>query len=211
LNEAKEEWTDFAVENASELSGQEIDTLATNAQGVVWLGTAAGVMMRDEVKPYIEAGNPAHNGQQVNTSAKIYLTFSEPMKIEAVQSAFTLLNSHQIAVEGDFEWSDDARSLTFTPHHALEANQTYTVSMATSAVDLAGNSLSPGKYTVTFLTDSGGGSIEPTANRDVSMSGSGCFIDSSGNRSRFNRSRFLLNFQSRLLGRLLKFFYYICT
>ncbi|MEW5801163.1 MAG: Ig-like domain-containing protein [bacterium] len=177
----KNTWKNFAAEDTNTLSTQRIKAVAINSRGEVWIGTDDGLVMRDEVSPYVVAQEcyPA-NHARVDTSVKIRITFSEPMKIEKTRSAFTLKDNNQNTIEGTFSWSSDKRTMEFTPiQSAVKTNQTYIISMKTSAVDLAGNPLSE-EYKVYFSTSNS----QSVAGSGVDLSGSGCFINASGTQAR---------------------------
>jgi len=172
-------WTNFAEENANELSNQSINALALNSRGEVWISTDNGLAMRDEVNPFVAWSFPGAN-DEVSTSVKVRISFSEPMKRTVTQNAFTLRDADQKTIQGALFWFDDS-TLDFTPQQgALKANETYTVSVGTSATDFLGNPLAPIEYSVTFSTS---GSGELAVRNRVDLAGSGCFIKSLASQS----------------------------
>ena len=71
------------------------------------------------------------------TSPIIRISFSKPMDRASVERAFSISGG----VNGTFQWSSDSRSVTFLPSGALQAGTSYTVVLATTATDLAGNQM----------------------------------------------------------------------
>jgi Bacterial Ig-like domain/Periplasmic copper-binding protein (NosD) len=71
------------------------------------------------------------------TSPIIRISFSKPMDRASVERAFSISGG----MNGTFQWSSDSRSVTFLPSGALQAGTTYTVVLATTATDLAGNQM----------------------------------------------------------------------
>ncbi|HLE55249.1 MAG TPA: Ig-like domain-containing protein [Thermoplasmata archaeon] len=93
----------------------------------------------DVTRPTVTADAP--EGAGTNLTPSITLTFSEAMDPVSVQQAFSITPS----INGDFAWSADGRTLTFTPARALQASTTYVVVVDTGAKDLAGNTMSAAK------------------------------------------------------------------
>jgi len=81
---------------------------------------------------------PADGESNVRLDSKIILTFNQPMEKTSVEENFSLRNSFGSAVEGKFEWNEDATQLTFTPARLLQRNQSYTVSLDGKAQALGG-------------------------------------------------------------------------
>ncbi len=71
------------------------------------------------------------------TSPIIQITFSKSMNRASVELAFSISGG----MNGTFQWSSDSRSVTFLPSRSLQAGTTYTVVLATTATDLAGNQM----------------------------------------------------------------------
>lgn len=85
-------------------------------------------------------------GANTNVTPRIVITFSEPMDRASVQQAFAITP----VIDGDYTWSADSTTMTFTPRPLLGGTQ-YTVIIGTDAMDLAGNRLSP-QRTFQFVT-----------------------------------------------------------
>jgi|GEM_PF-3259210 len=177
-----QKWTNFAKEEVSNLSDKNITALLVTPTGDLWLGTDQGLMKRDEVSPYIVNSFPADGGQ---IKDRIRITFSEPMASDTVQRAFTLMDAVKATIDpnnaGEFVWYNDHTTLEFIPSSTLFDGKTYTIILDTSqAKDLAGNPLSAEKDKITFFVQENqrsGPSFTGNDN-DVTLSGSGCFINS---------------------------------
>jgi hypothetical protein len=87
----------------------------------------------DVRNPYVT--NSAPVGADTNTTPWIAITFSEPMDRNSVEQALSLTP----AINGNFQWSADSRTVTFVPARELQTGQTYFVVVDIGARDLAGN------------------------------------------------------------------------
>jgi hypothetical protein len=191
-------WINYAGENDNALSGQSINALALNSRGEAWIGTDEGVVMRDEISPFVVRGEiVSADTAHTSTGAIVRITFSEPMKHgeygerSVTENAFTLRGADQEAIEGDFSWSDDGTTMEFTPRDVvLQTDQSYKVSINTSATDLAGNSLAL-KYNVSLSTNGGQTPGRSLLGGNVNLAGSGCFIKSLGTQTGSWLSRLL--------------------
>jgi hypothetical protein len=83
--------------------------------------------------PTVSAATPS---AQAAISDSVTVTFSESMDRQSAENAFSIAPS----VDGSFSWTGDA-TLVFAPAAVLEAQTTYTVTIAATAADLAGNTL----------------------------------------------------------------------
>lgn len=101
----------------------------------------------DVTRPFVVSQAP--EGAGTNASPLIVIQFSEPMDPQFTQLAFSVTP----AMNGNFVWSPDGRSLTFTPARPLQPGTTYVVVVDTGATDRAGNNLAAPK-TFTFTTSS---------------------------------------------------------
>jgi hypothetical protein len=89
----------------------------------------------DVTRPVVMSYTPV--ATNATTSAIIQITFSKTMNRASVERAFSISGG----VNGTFQWSADSRSVTFLPSRALQASTSYTVVLATTATDLAGNQM----------------------------------------------------------------------
>ncbi len=77
------------------------------------------------------------DGSTAPTNTTISITFSEIVAADSAESAFSI---NPVAA-GSFDWSDPGKTMIFTPDYELDKNITYTVTIANSVCDLAGNTL----------------------------------------------------------------------
>jgi len=104
------------------------DTIyALDSQNIDYLPLAVNVF------PIVIGNTPV--GTEIPVTTEITLTFSKSMNQSSVQSAF----STSPATTGSFSW--DANNMTYTPDSNLAYSTTYTVTVGTGAMDLAGNNL----------------------------------------------------------------------
>ena len=89
----------------------------------------------DTTRPVVTSYAPT--ATNATRSPIIQITFSKSMDRKSVEQAFSISGG----VNGTFQWSSDSRSVTFLASGALQAGTTYTVVLATTATDLAGNQM----------------------------------------------------------------------
>ncbi len=90
----------------------------------------------DTTPPAVTENTPT--GENVPVSTKITITFSEPMNEESVEYGFSIYDSKEFRVSGEFSWEEN--TMTFTPSSNLDYDTDYFVGLY-DARDLAGNSL----------------------------------------------------------------------
>ncbi len=110
----------------------------------------------------IEYVYPGHNQTEVQPNTPILIRFNADMDAASVMSAFSLVDSDLRIVPGQFVWSTQ-RIMQFRPNSALAADETYTVSIDTTASDVHGGRLSPA-YRFSFYTEAF--RIDDTSPRD---------------------------------------------
>jgi alpha-tubulin suppressor-like RCC1 family protein/photosystem II stability/assembly factor-like uncharacterized protein len=98
----------------------------------------------DTTPPTVTGESPVGTSVPVNTP--ITVTFSEPMNQLSAQGAFIVAPS----IGGTFSWSGN--TMIYTPSSNYEYSTLYTVTIANSAKDLAGNSLAS-PYSWEFTTE----------------------------------------------------------
>jgi hypothetical protein len=89
----------------------------------------------DTTPPTITAVLPEDGATDVPVSTTISATFSEAMNETSAEAAFSITPT----VAGTFSW--DGNTMTFTPDAYLAFSTEYTVTIAATATDLAGNGL----------------------------------------------------------------------
>lgn len=102
----------------------------------------------DTTAPTVTSTSPLDGATGVGTNTSIAMTFSEPMNFPSVYSAFSMTPP----VDGTISYF--GKAAVFTPTTALDSSRTYTVTLAPSVADLAGNTMGATK-TWTFTTGSG--------------------------------------------------------
>lgn len=88
------------------------------------------------VPPTVAATLPG-NGSTAPANTTISITFSEAVDTGSAENAFSIIPE----ITGTFAWSDLDKTMIFTPDYELGKNTTYTVTIDSSAQDLAGNTL----------------------------------------------------------------------
>jgi len=89
----------------------------------------------DTTKPSVTGKFPAPDAKDVPAGTTIEITFSEAMNRTSAEAAFSI----SPGVTGKISWVGN--KLVFTPDQNLTAGKKYTVSVGTTAKDLAGNPL----------------------------------------------------------------------
>ena len=100
----------------------------------------------DTTPPDVTENTPT--GESVPVSTKVTITFNEPMNRGSVEYGFSIYDSKEFRVSGEFSWEED--TMTFTPSSNLDYGTNYFVGLY-DARDLAGNSLY--KYYWNFRTE----------------------------------------------------------
>jgi uncharacterized protein YdeI (BOF family) len=98
----------------------------------------------------IEATSPGHNQTEVSPSTGVWIKFNTDMDIESVNSAFKMMDSGLNEVMGEFRWYN-LQNVQFRPNEALAFNETYTVTIDTTASSTKGARLSE-PYQFSFTT-----------------------------------------------------------
>jgi len=111
-------------------------------------------------KPYVVSTIPQNNEWDVPLTTTIQVSFSKEMDRDSVESAFSINNG--VGITGTFEWSDNDRTVRFTPTNPFQPGLSYEVSILTTAKDKLGLTLedsqdsdnTDGKHTWSFNTTS---------------------------------------------------------
>ena len=132
-----------------------------------WTFTAGSAA--DITPPEVSSAVPANDATDVAVNSNITATFSETMDASTVTTATFFADDGADNIAGTVTYSD--MTATFVPEEAFAYETTYTVTITTGVMDLAGNALEA-DYTWSFTTtESNGGG----------RSGSGgCFISTTG-------------------------------
>lgn len=113
--------------------------------------TAAGP---DVTAPTVTSTSPLHGATGVGTNASIAMTFSEPMNVASIESAFSL----NPPTPGTMTYF--GRTAVFRPTALLTASTTYTATLAASATDQTGTTMGAAK-TWSFTTGTGPDTTAP--------------------------------------------------
>ncbi len=99
--------------------------------------------------PVVQTNFPAHAAANVSVFAPIVLQFSKPMNTNSVQAAFATAPT----TTGNFSWSANATTLTFTPSGTGFAPLTnITVTVSNGAVDAGSGNALTAPYQLLFQT-----------------------------------------------------------
>lgn len=118
------------IYNCTVGTGAEDLTGNTLASAYIWKFTTA---LSGSTIPTVRMINPFDNATQIAVSSVISATFSESMNKSSVESAFTISPS----VSGNIDWTGN--TMNFTPGSSLSTDTTYTCTIGTGAVNMAGN------------------------------------------------------------------------
>ncbi len=146
--------TESGIAYTDQTSGKAINHLVLNSRGEVWFNTNQGIQMLDKIPPYVLKNESVpKNNTNINILQDIQIVFSEPMKRDLTESAFTMVEvedgQEDLEIEGAFSWPN-SKTLIFDPNAIIE-NHSYKVVIDTNAIDLLGNSLNE-LYSVVFST-----------------------------------------------------------
>jgi len=129
-----------------------VKDLAGNAlaNNFVWtFMTGAGT---DSTAPTVTSTNPALAAPSVGIDASVNATFSKAMNSSTLNAAtFTVTGPGATVVSGKVSYDVADNIVTFTPTSALAASTTFTATITTGALDLAGNALAS-NFVWTFTT-----------------------------------------------------------
>ncbi len=122
----------------------ELSTAATSANGVALATIFEGSfgVESDTYAPTLISSLPTDGATGLDLHPVLTLTFSEPMSIASVQSAMTINGANPT---GSFAaWQSNDTIMVYTPgtDEITGSGTTFTISVAGSAVDLAGNAIS---------------------------------------------------------------------
>ncbi len=122
----------------TDLAGNRLDQDAAAAGRQPFVGPLRTRV--ENIPPRVRAVTPADGAAGIAVDATITIEFSEPMAAAGLPAAFAL-RAGETAVPGAGSLDPGGQVWTFTPADSLERSTIYTVSIDTTAVDLAGNRL----------------------------------------------------------------------
>ena len=104
----------------------------------------------DTTPPTVQSTTPSNSGIDVAINSAVTIVFDESMDANTISaSTITMTNSSGTPISSTISLID--ATVTLTPDEDLDNNEAYTVSVTTSATDLAGNNLQS-LYTFSFVT-----------------------------------------------------------
>ena len=126
--------------SASTVYQVQLGTYAKDASGTSMSGpfNSSFRTVPDTIPPGITSVNPVHLAGGVLPDANIVIAFSELMDKASVQSAFSL-SEGTFVLAGTISWSGSV--MTFAPSSYLSRDTPYTLTIGSTAQDLAGNTM----------------------------------------------------------------------
>ncbi len=125
-----------------------IDTSARDAQGSRLSEPYQFSFTTESVR--VVYTSPGHNQTGISPYTKVLINFNTDMDMESVISAFKMVDSNLKEVMGNFVWSSWC-NMEFQPNSLLAVNETYTVTIDTTASSTEGKRLSQA-YQFSFTT-----------------------------------------------------------
>ena len=108
----------------------------------------------DTVAPAVSSTNPLAGAPNVGIDASVNATFDKAMDSSTLNpTTFTVTGPGATVVAGKVSYDVADKIVTFTPTSALAASTTFTATLSTGVMDLAGNTL-PALYMWNFTTGS---------------------------------------------------------
>ncbi len=132
--------SDFAFETPHTFQVTAADDLAGNplvAGPLLNPWTFSTVVAPDIIPPQVVSNDPVDGAFDVSVSTNIVVTFTEEMNQVNTEGAFEIVP----AVAGTFSWNPGGDIMTFNPSADLDWSTAYTITIHTTATDLAGNTL----------------------------------------------------------------------
>jgi methionine-rich copper-binding protein CopC len=125
----------------------------------------------DLTPPTVTATSPANGAQNASINTAVTVTFSEAMDASTINgSTITLrLTSNGASVGGSVTYNATTHVATFTPSGSLASGVNYTITVAASVKDVAGNQMGT-TFQSTFTT---GDTTPPTVTATIPVNGVG--------------------------------------
>lgn len=93
------------------------------------------------LEPGYVSYSPAKDALHVRLDAPVKVVFNQAMDTVSVEQAFRLVDENQQAVPGTFSWSDDLKTMTYTPDALYGRGVRYTFSIPAGVLSLGGAAL----------------------------------------------------------------------
>src|ERR1700674_1214739 len=128
------------------------DACGNNLGGAEYYFTTA--FSTDTTGPTLTGTSPVNSDTNIALNAPVVLQFDTPIDPITAQTGFSMVSGSN-AVTGNFTYSADDKTVTFTPANPLTASTSYTVSYSSQITDTTGTPLTnPGSFTFTSGTSS---------------------------------------------------------
>jgi hypothetical protein len=117
----------------------------------VLIGCSGTTDPGDTTPPTVTVSSPANAAVGVLITSVATITFSEPMSPTSISATTVTVtpSSGGVAVAGNVTYDAPTRTATFSPLKPLDYGASYTLTVTTTASDLAGNAIAA-NYTATF-------------------------------------------------------------
>ncbi|MFB1482412.1 Ig-like domain-containing protein [Corallococcus sp. RDP092CA] len=129
---------EFSWETWSVAEGLHVLTVRATRGGQVFISPEREVRI-DRTRPRLIAQLPGSGSTQTAVNALIQATFSEPLSRLSVSEESVRLTTQSVQVEASVLLSEDGRSLTIVPSAPMAVGSTFSVEMASTVTDVAGN------------------------------------------------------------------------
>jgi hypothetical protein len=113
----------------------------------------SGTVFFDDLTVYetfasVASHTPSRYDEDVPVDSPLTIAFNRPMNISSVEEAFSIVPE----ISGSFNWSNENKTMTFSPEGELTGATEYAVTIGSSAADINGKSFN-GNYTFSFVTE----------------------------------------------------------
>ncbi|MGE6757113.1 Ig-like domain-containing protein [Corallococcus interemptor] len=133
---------EFKWETWSVAEGTHVLTVQATRGGQVFLSPELDVRI-DRTRPKMLVQSPASSSNRVPVNAVIQAGFSEPLSRFSVSEQSVKLTTQSTAVDARVLLSADGKVLTVAPSAPMAVGSTFSVEMAPTVTDDAGNSIEP--------------------------------------------------------------------
>jgi uncharacterized protein YfaS (alpha-2-macroglobulin family) len=103
------------------------------------------------VDPTLISVEPVESAVNVNLDTGVTLTFNQPMDPDSVVDQFTLLETNNNRIRGEFTWNDSTTEFTFAPDNLLKRDQVYSIRLGEETTSGGGTQIGS-EYRSTFKT-----------------------------------------------------------
>jgi len=113
------------------------------ANAVLIAGCGGGTEPRDTTSPTVTSTAPANSSVGALINGVVRVTFSEAMMASTISATSVTVTpaAGGVAVPGSVTYDSPTRTATFTPLQPLDYGASYTITVTSAALDLAGNAI----------------------------------------------------------------------